>query len=320
MQKFPIVDSVDENGKAVIQNYTTSFLDEVNANYVWRMYCPFTCALSLEAVYTFLYAFAVLTSLDDDVREIPDWERETSYDVAIMLAITEIKDSEYTPAIERHKYLQLFRAHVAKHHLGDSAWERRVECLALFIDLAIPNVMTIRTAKGGDGHVFKAQRCLSDAWKIFPVLMENPRLQYESQSAWNAACMRVDTATEYCGTPMATNMLARLYPYFDKQRNNHVGSEHKITLAILQQQKIIEDAQAQIVAIRSGCKHPKEAVKSYNWGNSGNYDPHDDCYGREDTCTICGNVAHYQTEHGKNGYHWKYNTATSLPAKTRGEN
>jgi hypothetical protein len=113
--------------------------------------------------------------------------------------------------------------------------------------------------------------------------------------------------------------MCRLHPYFNEQRFMHVGSDHKITLAILQQQKIIEDAQAQIVAIRTGCTHPKEAIKSHSWGNSGNYDPSDDCYGREDTCTICGNVAHYQTEYGKNGYHFKYNTATSLPAKTRDE-
>lgn len=319
MQQFPVIDSVDENGKATIQNYTTSFLDEVNANYVWRVYDPVNSALSLEAVYTFLYVLAVLTSYDDDVREIPEWERETTYDVAIMLALTEIKSAEYTPAIERHKYLQTFRAYVAAQHLGDSTWERRVECLALFIDLAIPNVMTIRTAKGGDGHVFKAQRCLSDAWRIFPIFMENPRLQYSAQSAWNAACMRVDTATEYCGTVPASNMMARLYPNFSIQRNSHVGSDHKITLAILQQQKIIEDAQAQIIAIRTGCTHPKEAIVSYSWGNSGNYDPHDDCYGREDTCKICGNVAHYQTESGKNGYHWQYNTATTLPAKSRSE-
>lgn len=319
MQQFPVVDSVDENGTAIIQNYTTSFLDEVNANYVWRVYDKETCALSLEAVYTFLYVLAILTACDDDVREIPDWERETTYDVAIMLAMTEIKNAEYTPAVERHKYLQVFRAYVAKHHLGDSSWERRVECLALFVDMAIPNVMTIRTAKGGDGHTFKAQRCLSDAWKIFPIFMQHPRMQYSAQSAWNTASFRVDAALEYCGTVLANDQLRRLYPYFKEQRNNHDGKDHKITLAIYQQQKIIADAQAQIIAIREGCTHPKEAIKSHSWGNSGNYDPHDDCYGREDTCTICGNVAHYQTEHGKNGYHFKYNTATSLPAKTRGE-
>lgn len=317
MNQFPIIDSVSPENIPVVQNYSTNFLNEVNANYVYHVHDSETCALSLEAVYTFLYALAVLTSNDDAVREIPDWERETTYDVAIMLAMSEVKNAEYTPAIERHKYLQTFRAYVAKHHLGESTWERRVETLALFIDMAIPNVMTIKTAGGGDGHVFKAQRCLSDAWRIFPIFMTNPRAHFLSQSAWNAACFRVDGSMEYCGTKMAYNMLGRLFPYFDSQRHNHVNGEHKITLAILEQQTIIAQAQAQIVAIRSGCVHPKESIVSYNWGNSGNYDPSSDCYGREDTCKICGNVAHFQTEHGRSGYHFKYNSSTPLPAKTR---
>lgn len=317
MKQFPIIDSVAVGNVPVVQNYTTSFLDEVNANYVWRIYDDKTCALSLEAVYTFLYALATLTANDDHVREIPHWERETTYDVAIMLAMTELQDAEYSPIAERHKHIQKFREYVEKHHFEDSSWQRRVDCLLLFTDLSIPNTMTIPSATGRNEYTFKAQRCMADAWRIFPTFMTNPRAQFLSQSAWNAACFRVVGAMEYCATKMAYNILARLYPYFDSQRNNYVNGDHKITLGILEQQAIIAQAQAQIVAIRSGCTHPKESIMEYAWGNSGNYDPSSDCYGREDTCKICGNVAHFQTEHGRNGYFFQYNTSTSLPAKTR---
>lgn len=312
MTKVLIAD-LNDAGEIVPHYFDSNFLSTDSANYLHHVYDAQTCGLSMDAVYVFLYTLAVLMACEDDCRELPLWDRQTTYDVAIMLAMSEVKKDAYTPAIERHKYLQTFRAYVAQHHLDDSEWARRVEILSLFVDSAIPNVMDVP-----NGYVFKAQRCLSDAWKIFTMYLPEPRLEFLSEGVWKSACLRLQMAQEYCATASAKHRMSLIYKRFEELRNNYEGDQHKITLAILQQQKIIAEAQAQIVAIRSGCVHPAKAIISHNWGNSGNYDPHADCYGREDTCTICGNIAHYQTESGKNGYHYKYSTATSLPAKSRG--
>lgn len=51
--------------------------------------------------------------------------------------------------------------------------------------------------------------------------------------------------------------------------------------------KIVSDAQAEIALIQSECVHPVSCVTKQYDGNTGNYDPSDNCYWINLHCELC---------------------------------
>lgn len=51
--------------------------------------------------------------------------------------------------------------------------------------------------------------------------------------------------------------------------------------------RIIAEQQMLIAAIQENCSHPKEALTFKYGSNTGNWDPHDDCYWTDYECGLC---------------------------------
>lgn len=62
----------------------------------------------------------------------------------------------------------------------------------------------------------------------------------------------------------------------------------------------IKDLETKIKSIQDQCSHPKEALESKNGGNTGNYDPSNDCYWIDHHCHLCEKKwTDYMDRHGR---------------------
>lgn len=305
MQKIVLLRAQDD-GSVKAEPTDLSFLEQAQCDYVTKLPRE-NSALSDTAIYAFLAVFQHLLYSDEElVDDLPLWEIQLAYDAAIMLAACESTDDVTAASAIRRKHAHHF-AELASH-TKDCEWQRRSELMSLCANMALPNVFEFKH------HSTQIKRNLIDAWRLFPLALLDPRVEFVGHSAWLAALLRIDSARGYTATRQGARLLGLLYPNFAMYRKGIEG-DSRITDAILAQQMAITTAQQRIKELVASCPHPVEKQNEIFKGDSGNYDPSADWSAKEVTCTVCGNLSYY--EGTRNGYQYRHSTIRQLPIELK---
>lgn len=305
MQKIVLL-RAQNDGSVKAEPTDLSFLEQAQCDYVLKLPRE-NSALSDTAVYAFLAVFQHLLYSDEElVDDLPLWEIQLAYDAAIMLTASESSEDNSSQLATRRRHAHIFADFASQKNCVE--WQRRVELMNTCASMALPNVFDFKH------HSAQIKRCMIDAWRLFPLAMLNPRIEFVGQHSWTAALGRIDSARGYTATSQGERLRDLLYPNFVSYRQSIEG-DSRITDAILAQQMAIANAQQRIQELVASCPHPVEKQNEIFKGDSGNYDPSADWSAKEVTCTVCGNLSYY--EGTRNGYQYRHSTIRQLPIELK---
>lgn len=92
-----------------------------------------------------------------------------------------------------------------------------------------------------------------------------------------------------------------------------MSTTHPVTQQILEQQKIIEDAQKRIEEIAATCEHPKDTLEIRSYSDRGNFCAADDSASQYVTCRVCGTQAVWYRSRDESEYKFQHSNQRKLP-------
>lgn len=94
-----------------------------------------------------------------------------------------------------------------------------------------------------------------------------------------------------------------------------MSTTHPVTQQILDQQKIIEDAQKRIEEIAATCEHPEEQREVRSYTDRGNFCAADDSAYQYVTCRVCGQQAVWYRGRDEREFKFQHANQRKLPIK-----
>lgn len=157
---------------------------------------------------------------------------------------------------------------------------------------------------------------IRDAVRIALMITPAPRLHVHSDAVWTIVRYNVHMAAPILRSEVALALYRRLLPLWqDMLAVGGTKFVHPITAKILEQQKVIAGANAEIKALADTCTHPRSEVVQVRGGSSGNWSQSDDCETLTQTCKRCGRNWYFNKNHGDTEFELLSERQIMLPIK-----